>query len=60
MQSAEAMSAEQIREFLNGSQAIEFTGQSRTEKYAWAEQTLVSQQYLTQHKRQRGIVRAEL
>ncbi len=54
------MSAEQIREFLNGSQAIEFTGQSRTEKYAWAEQTLVSQQYLTQHKRQRGIVRAEL
>lgn len=60
MQNAETLSAEQIREFLQGSGDIDFTGQSRAEKYAWAEQTLVSQQYLAQDKKQRGAVRSYL
>jgi transposase len=60
MQNAEALSPQQIREFLKGSAGLEFAGQSRREIYAWVERTLVAQQYQRQGKKQRGVIRAYL
>ena len=37
MQNAEALSPQQISEFLKGSAGIEFAGQSRAEIYAWTD-----------------------
>ena len=45
MQNAEALSGQQISEFLKGSQGIEFTGQSRADIYGWTERMLVAQEY---------------
>jgi transposase len=47
-----------MAEFLNGSAGIDFTGQSRTERYAWLQSTLIEQQYFSLGKKQRGVVRA--
>src|SRR5712692_12102625 len=58
MQNAEALSAEQIREFLKGSEAIEFSGQNRAELYGWTQRVLVQQEYGVQGKKQRGAIRA--
>ena len=58
MENTEDLSAEQISAFLKGSQLIEFAGQSRAEKYAWTERTLVAQEYHKQSKKQRGVLRA--
>jgi len=58
MQSAEALTAEQIQEFLSGSKDIEFAGQDRCEVYAWIQRTLVAQEYHKQGKKRRGAIRA--
>lgn len=58
MRNAESLSREQIREFLRSSQAIEFAGCGRNEKYAWVEQVLGAQNYGELCKRERGVVRA--
>jgi hypothetical protein len=58
MQNAEALSPEQISEFVKGSQGIEFGGQRRDEIYGWVEQMLVAQEYAVQGKKQRGAIRA--
>ena len=58
MRNTEALTTEQIGEFLRGNSAIEFAGQSRAEIYAWTERTLVAQEYHRQGKKQRGLVRA--
>ena len=61
MWNAESLSREQIREFLKSSQAIEFAGCGRNEKYAWVEQVLSAQEYGELCKRERGLVlRTEL
>jgi transposase InsO family protein len=60
MQNTEALSAEQIRAFLEGNSGIGFAGQSRADIYAWTERTLVAQEYHKQSKKQRGVVRAYL
>lgn len=57
MRNAESLSQEQIREFLKSSQAIEFAGCDRNEKYAWVEQVLRAQDYARLSKRGRGVVR---
>src|SRR2546428_6809735 len=44
MQNAEALTGQQIREFLKGSEGIEFTGQSRAEVYRWTERILARQE----------------
>lgn len=51
---------ERINDFLSGSAGIEFTGQSRGERYAWVQATLVEQQYFSLDKKKRGAVRALL
>lgn len=58
MRNAESLSQEQIREFLKSSEAIEFTGCAREEKYAWVERVLRAQNYGGLGKRERGVVRA--
>jgi transposase InsO family protein len=60
MQNAETLTAEQIRRFLEGSEGIEFTGQSRAEMYGWTERMLVAQEYGKQSKKQRGAIRGYL
>jgi transposase InsO family protein len=58
MRNAEGLSREQIREFLKSSQAIEFTGCGRDEKYGWVERVLRAQNYGPLGKGERGVVRA--
>ena len=58
MRNAESLSQEQIGEFLQSSQPIEFTGCGRNEKYAWVERVLKAQNYAGLGKRERGVVRA--
>ena len=58
MWNAESLSREQIREFLASSEAIEFAGCGRKEKYAWVERVLRAQRYGELSKRERGVVRA--
>ena len=60
MQNAEALTGQQISEFLKGSEGIEFTGQSRAEVYGWTERMLVAQEYGKQRKKQRGAIRSYL
>lgn len=60
MQNAEAVTPQQISEFLKGSAGIEFAGQGRAEMYAWTERMLVAQEYARQGKKQRGVIRAYL
>jgi transposase InsO family protein len=58
MWNAESLSREQIQEFLNSSQPIEFAGCGRNEKYAWVERVLGAQNYGELGRRERGVVRA--
>jgi hypothetical protein len=60
MRHAESLANSQNNEFLNASAGIEFSGQNRTEVYAWVEQMLVAQEYQQQPKKQRGLIRAYL
>ena len=57
MRNAESLSQEQIREFLNSTQPIEFAGSGRGERYAWVEQVLGAQKYPALGQRERGVVR---
>jgi hypothetical protein len=60
MRNAEWLTREQIREFLQGSQPIEFRGQNRAERYQFVQGVLVAQECAVQGKKQRGAVRAYL
>ena len=58
MRNADALTREQIQEFLKGSEGIEFSGQNRSELYGWVQQVLVAQEYAAQGKKERGGIRA--
>jgi hypothetical protein len=60
MENIQALTPDGITGFLDGSAGIEFTGQSRAERYAWIAATLTQQQYCSLRKKQRGAVRALL
>lgn len=60
MQNAERLTPEQIREFLQSSQGIEFVGQNRAERYEFVQRVLVAQEYAVQSKKQRGTIRGFL
>jgi len=60
MQNAERLTPEQIREFLEGSQIIEFVGQNQAERYQFVQRVMVAQEYAVQGKKQRGAIRAYL
>jgi hypothetical protein len=48
MENVQTLTPEGIRGFLDGSAEIEFTGQSRAERYAWIKATWTQQQYFVQ------------
>jgi hypothetical protein len=54
------MSLEEIRAFLEASEEIRFEGRNRKEVYCWVKQTLIRQQYQTQGKAQKGLLRSYL
>lgn len=56
MQRTEALSIEQIRQFLAASSDIGMAAQSREEIYAWIEAILRTQHYGTQPKAVRGLI----
>ena len=60
MRNAESLSREQIRQFLKSSEAIEFAGCGRDEKYAWVERVLKEQKYGDLSRPERGVVRSYL
>jgi len=60
MEHGESLSPQQMGEFLRGSEALRFAGQSRAEVYAWVQETLLRQEYFRQGKQQRGLIRAYL
>lgn len=60
MENLEALTPERMTEFLSGSAGIDFTGQTRAERYAWVQATLAEQRYFSLEKKQRGVVRALL
>lgn len=60
MENLGSLAPARITDFLSGSAEIEFTGQTRMERYAWVQATLMEQQYFSLSKMQRGAVRALL
>jgi transposase InsO family protein len=58
MRNSEVLTAEQIQDFLKGSEGIEFAGQNKKEVYGWVENVLVAQEFLQQDKKLRGTIRA--
>ena len=57
MQNAEALTGQQIDEFLTASEGIGFTGESRAAIYAWTERLLVAQEFMGQSRKRRGAIR---
>lgn len=60
MQTAEKLSLEQIRAFLEGSDEVRFEGRNREEVYGWVNQTLRQQRYEELKRSGRGLVRRYL
>jgi transposase InsO family protein len=60
MENVGALTPEQIDDFLRGTAEVEFSGQTRGERYAWIQASLVGQQYFSLSKNERGAVRALL
>lgn len=57
MQAGEKLSLEQIRAFLEASDAVGFKGRNREEVYGWVNQTLRTQKYEELKRGGRGLVR---
>jgi transposase InsO family protein len=60
MDDSEAVSLEQIRAFLAGSEEVRFSGLRRAEVYAWVERRLVQHEYAGLDRRGKGLVRRYL
>jgi hypothetical protein len=58
LRTAETLNPDQISQLLKLGETIEFGGQRRAEKYAFAQQLLVAQEYARQGKKQRTAIRA--
>ena len=58
MENSQALTPERMTEFLSA--GIDFSGQSRAERYAWVQSTLSEQRYFAMGKKQRGAVRERL
>jgi len=57
---AEKLNLDQIRGFVGASEGIRFEGKTREQVYSWVEEVLVHQQYLSQGRRERGLLRRYL
>jgi transposase InsO family protein len=57
VQEAEKLSLEEIRRLLEASEGIRFAGEKRAQVYGWIEQVLCQQEYGSQGKASRGLLR---
>lgn len=57
---AEKLSLEEIGRFVEASEGLHFEGRNRKQIYGWVEQVLVGQQYSSQGKAARGLLRRYL
>jgi transposase InsO family protein/predicted DNA-binding transcriptional regulator AlpA len=55
---AEKLSLDQIRAFLEASEAVQFEGEKRQEIYSWVSQTLQTQSYGKRNRAERGLLRS--
>ncbi len=60
MENLGSLTPQGIADFLSGSAQIEFTGQSRAERYAWLQAMLTEQRSFSLSKKERGTVRTLL
>jgi hypothetical protein len=60
VQSAERLSLEQIRAFLEASDEVQFEGRNREEVYGWVSRTLQQQGYGQLSRESKGLVRRYL
>jgi transposase InsO family protein len=57
VQEAEKLSLEEIRRFVEASEATRFAGEKREQVYGWIERVLCQQEYARQGKAARGLLR---
>ena len=57
MNDRQLQTVEQVKQFLEGSEALEFKGLSAEEKYKWIETTLVRFSYIRLKKAEKGVIR---
>src|SRR5579862_6118510 len=60
MQDPGNWNTDQIKQFLEGGQEVSFQGQNQAERYEWIQKTLVTQQYASRSRGEKGWVRALL
>ena len=56
MNDGQLQTTEQVKQFLEGSRALEFRGLSAEEKYKWTETVLVRFSYLRLKKAEKGVL----
>jgi len=57
MNDGKLQTVEQVRQFLEGSEALEFRGLKAEERYYWIETTLVRFSYIRLKKAEKGVIR---
>src|SRR5437879_1286889 len=57
MKNGEHLSREQIEAFLEGNREIGFEAPNRKELYEWTQATLCAQEYMSVHRRDKGLVK---
>jgi len=57
MNDEQLQTIQQVKQFLEGSEALEFRGLSAEEKYKWTETVLVRFSYLKLNKAEKGVIR---
>jgi transposase InsO family protein len=57
MKDTQLQTVDQVKEFLKGSEVIEFKGQTSDEKYLWTEEVLIKFKYRRLSKGDKGILR---
>jgi transposase InsO family protein len=57
MNDQQLQTIEQVRQFIKGSQAVDFECQSKEEKHSWIEEVLIRFRYLRLKRAEKGIIR---
>jgi hypothetical protein len=57
MNDGQLQTIEQVRQFLEGSEAVEFRGLTAKEKYCWIEEVLIRFRYHRLKKSEKGVIR---
>ncbi len=57
MNDGQLQTVEQVRQFLEGSEAVEFRGLTAKEKYYWIEEVLIRFRYHRLKRAEKGVIR---